>query len=133
MAEEFVGSFVDGDGRVVSHRSCPMGMEHEQTREGCVLIPGAYDPATVYFIAGRAYERPIALSIGEFTVVADGTTTLRIELPIDTEVREARRVLGVADDGLFEFVTSRPASYLFELRPPFPYQRQTIMVTAYAP
>lgn len=133
--DSFTGAWVDAHGRIVSELRCSWAMVLAQSRDNLILIPGKYDAATTYFVERDPVPRPVAVPVDEAHIVpADGATVLGIEVPAGTEMRDGGRVLGeVGEEAVFEFVTSKPGTYTFELRPPFPYQRQTITVTAHAP
>lgn len=83
----------------------------------------------LYMMDGQTLVmRPKLFPETELTVEADGETTIQMGLPEGTEI--FHQMEHFVSDSSFEFCTAAPGEYEFRVRPPFPYQPQTIRITA---
>lgn len=125
----------DGTGRIVASGSSSLSSMLLKLQRGAYYIGGRFSDAEYYVqrgegAAGSVRKRPFICRKTEREIAADGVAKVRLgSVPAGTIVRFDREEHQV-DDGVFEFVTAKPGTYLFELVPPHPYRSQTLTVTA---
>lgn len=78
-------------------------------------------------------ERPKLFAVEAIDIAADGVEEVRQPIPAGTVVIfQLERHIAESDED-FEFSTAIHGEFVFSVRPPFPYQPQTVTVIANAP
>lgn len=109
-----------------------------------IVVAGRWDAALYWMDEGIVVPRPAALATTDYAITADGVDAISITVPPDTMVQSyledlhkgkivTMRREHACPDGVFEFVTGKVGTFVFDVEPPYPWRAQTITVTASAP
>ncbi|MHB1086460.1 MAG: hypothetical protein ACYCZ0_01805 [Minisyncoccota bacterium] len=95
-----------------------------------IIIEGKFDGRTQYWRNNAVVDRPTLCRKLQREIAASGSDRLSVgKVPPGTIVVVDGDEYQV-DDGVFEFTTAHPGTYKIVLRPPFPWQQQTLTVVA---
>jgi hypothetical protein len=111
----------------------PVGLiAHDETLVVFAWTEGQTDSGRFYMPGDELIERPRLFRQDEISVPADGEAKVSAELVKDTVVRHNGEERTAGKRQPFQFSSAVPGEFVFEIDPPFPYQRQIVRITAHA-
>ena len=99
------------------------------------IVVNVVSPDEYYELDGVVVSRPSVTIPADFSIIGDDEDFLVIsDIPTGTTVRVISTTTReyVVDDGSFEWGSTRPGVYGFEIEPPFPYCNSYFTVTVHA-